>query len=148
MRNANWRKSLDHLLERRWETWRRLKEYMTIFINGKQKRVKRPPTIDGLDVDEFIRRNAEPVWLHQNRGRESSDFNKFWILPDRVRGRLIKPETFVGFYSLSINIRKHWIPAFAGMTEKGKFGLFTKASSLILLSIAAQSLPLADRPGR
>ncbi|AMV70930.1 hypothetical protein JCM30471_27490 [Desulfuromonas carbonis] len=39
---------------------------MTIFIGGKQKRVKRPPTVDGMDVDEFIRRNADPVWLHQN----------------------------------------------------------------------------------
>ena len=39
---------------------------MTVFINGKQKRVKRPPTIEGLDVDEFIRRNADPIWLHQN----------------------------------------------------------------------------------
>jgi hypothetical protein len=39
---------------------------MTIFINGKQKRVKRPQTIDGMDVDEFIRRNADPIWLHQN----------------------------------------------------------------------------------
>jgi len=44
----------------------RRKEYMTIFINGKQKRVKRPPTIDGMDVDEFIRKNADPIWLHQN----------------------------------------------------------------------------------
>jgi len=42
------------------------KKYMTIFINGKQKRVKRPPTIDGMDVDEFIRINADPIWLHQN----------------------------------------------------------------------------------
>ncbi len=49
----------------RAERDRRKKEYMTIFINGKQKRVKRPPTIDGMDVDEFIRRNADPVWLHQ-----------------------------------------------------------------------------------
>ena len=45
---------------------RRQKEYMTIFINGKQKRVKRPLTIDGMDVDEFIHRNADPIWLHQN----------------------------------------------------------------------------------
>jgi len=45
---------------------RRRKEYMTIFINGKQKRVKRPPSIDGMDVDEFIRSNADPIWLHQN----------------------------------------------------------------------------------
>ena len=39
---------------------------MTIFINGKQKRVRRPPTIDGIPVDEFIRQNADPIWLHQN----------------------------------------------------------------------------------
>lgn len=42
------------------------REYMTIFVRGKQKRVKRPETIDGMDVDEFIRRNADPIWLHQN----------------------------------------------------------------------------------
>ena len=48
------------------EKKRRQKEYMTIFINGKQKRVKRPPTIDGMDIDDFIRRNANPIWLHQN----------------------------------------------------------------------------------
>ena len=48
------------------EKRRRQKEYMTIFINGKQRRVKRPPTIDGIDIDEFIRRNADPIWLHQN----------------------------------------------------------------------------------
>ena len=48
------------------EKKRRQKEYMTIFIHGKQKRVKRPPTIDGIDIDDFIRRNADPIWLHQN----------------------------------------------------------------------------------
>lgn len=45
---------------------RRQEEYMTIFINGKQKRVKRPQTIDGMSVEEFTQRNADPVWLHQN----------------------------------------------------------------------------------
>jgi len=45
---------------------KRRAEFMTIFVHGKQKRVRRPPTIDGLDVDEFIRRNADPIWLHQN----------------------------------------------------------------------------------
>jgi len=45
---------------------KRREEFMTIFINGKQKRVKRPPAIDGLPLDEFIRRNADPLWLHQN----------------------------------------------------------------------------------
>ena len=48
------------------EKRKRRREFMTIFVNGKQKRVRRPPTIDGLDVDEFIRRNADPIWLHQN----------------------------------------------------------------------------------
>ncbi len=46
---------------------------MFIFINGKQKRVKRPPTINGMDVDEFIRRNADPIWLHQNEMWEYMD---------------------------------------------------------------------------
>ena len=48
------------------EKKRQQKEYMTIFTNGKQKRVNRPPTIDGMDVDEFIHRNADPMWLYQN----------------------------------------------------------------------------------
>jgi len=39
---------------------------MMIFVNGKQKRVWRPQKIDGMDVDEFMRRNADPIWLHQN----------------------------------------------------------------------------------
>jgi len=39
---------------------------MTIFVNGKQKRIRRPVLIEGLDPDEFIRRNADPIWLHQN----------------------------------------------------------------------------------
>ena len=45
---------------------KRREEFMTVFVNGKQKRVKRPTTIDGLDVDDFILRNADPIWLHQN----------------------------------------------------------------------------------
>ena len=45
---------------------KRRQEFMTIFVHGKQKRVRRPPTIDGMDVEEFIRRNADPIWLHQN----------------------------------------------------------------------------------
>ncbi|MGK2907430.1 MAG: hypothetical protein ACSLFH_13960 [Desulfuromonadales bacterium] len=39
---------------------------MTIFIGGKQESVKRPSTVEGMDADEFIRRNADPVWLHQH----------------------------------------------------------------------------------
>ena len=55
------------------EKKRRRREYMTIFVNGKQKRVKRPPTIDGIDADEFIRRNTDPIWLHQNELWEDID---------------------------------------------------------------------------
>ena len=44
----------------------RKRKYMTIFINGKQKRVPRPQLIEGMPVEEFIARNADPSWLHQN----------------------------------------------------------------------------------
>jgi len=44
----------------------RKKKFMIIFVNGKQKRVPRPPLIEVLPVDEFIARNADPIWLHQN----------------------------------------------------------------------------------
>ena len=44
----------------------RQKKYMWVFMNGKQVRVKRVPTIDGMAVDEYIEQNADPLWLHQN----------------------------------------------------------------------------------
>jgi len=44
----------------------RKRKFITIFINGKQKHVPRPPSIDGLPVEEFTARNAGPIWLHQN----------------------------------------------------------------------------------
>ena len=44
----------------------RKRKYMTIFINGRQKRVPRTHLIDGLPVEEFIARNADPIWLHEN----------------------------------------------------------------------------------
>ncbi len=28
--------------------------------------MKREPTIDGMDVDDFIQSNADPIWLQQN----------------------------------------------------------------------------------
>lgn len=40
--------------------------FMTIFINGKQKRVRRPVLIDGLDPDELYLRNADSIALHQD----------------------------------------------------------------------------------
>ena len=55
--------------------------FMTIFINGKQKRVRRPVLIDGLDPDEFYARNAVPINLHQDglweRIPDQDDEDKF-----------------------------------------------------------------------
>jgi hypothetical protein len=51
----------------------RQKKYMWVFMNGKQVRTKRPETIDGVDLDEFIRNNADPIWLHQNEMWEYMD---------------------------------------------------------------------------
>ena len=54
----------------------RRKKYMWIFRNGKQVRVERPQTIDGMDVEEFILRNADPLWLHQNEMLEYIDIQE------------------------------------------------------------------------
>ena len=35
-------------------------------MNGKQVRIKRAPTIDGMSIEEYIENNADIVWLHQN----------------------------------------------------------------------------------
>ena len=60
---------------------KRQQEFMTVFMNGKQKRIKRPPTVDGIPVEEFIRRNADPIWLHQNEMWEYIDQNDEQIEP-------------------------------------------------------------------
>jgi hypothetical protein len=44
---------------------KRQQEFMTIFVHGKMNQVRRPPTIEGMSVEEFIRSNADPIWLHQ-----------------------------------------------------------------------------------
>ena len=41
-------------------------KFQFVFINGKQKRVPRPQLIEGLPINEYISRYADPVWLHQN----------------------------------------------------------------------------------
>ncbi|WP_324731615.1 hypothetical protein [Pseudomonas paeninsulae] len=41
-------------------------KYEWIFMNGKQIRIKRPPTMDGIDVGQFVAENADSIWLHQN----------------------------------------------------------------------------------
>jgi hypothetical protein len=52
---------------------RRREMYEFIFIGGKLKRVRRAPTVEGMPVDEFLRRNADPMWLHQNEMWELMD---------------------------------------------------------------------------
>lgn len=62
----------EHMLEQKRELTtkkkakkaRLRKEYMWIFVRGKQKRIRRQPMIDSMDVDDFIRRNADSIWLH------------------------------------------------------------------------------------
>ena len=41
-------------------------KYTWVLMNGKQVKVKRPPTIEGISIDEYIQQNANPIWLHQN----------------------------------------------------------------------------------
>jgi hypothetical protein len=41
-------------------------ESLSVFMNGKQKRSRRPAMVEGIESDEFIRRNADPIWVHQN----------------------------------------------------------------------------------
>jgi hypothetical protein len=47
---------------------KRKPETMIVFINGKQKRVPRyaEPMIEGLPVDEFVRRIADGIWYLQD----------------------------------------------------------------------------------
>lgn len=55
----------------------RKKDFMTVFMNGKQVRVRREPTIDGIDVEEFVSQNADPIWLHQNGTMRSCTSEKW-----------------------------------------------------------------------
>jgi len=66
------------------EKLQRQKEFMTTFINGKQKRVRRPPTIDGVDVNDFIIRNADPLWLHQNEMWENMTYDEVSRPPNKT----------------------------------------------------------------
>jgi hypothetical protein len=42
------------------------KNYMWVFMSGKQVRVKRPEKIDDIAEEEWIENYADPIWLHQN----------------------------------------------------------------------------------
>ena len=47
-------------------TLKKQKKYMWVFVNGKQVKMKRPETIDDMEMEEFIRNNGDSIWLHQN----------------------------------------------------------------------------------
>jgi len=66
MKKANKKLTASQKRARRVAKAERRKKYQWVFMNGRQVRIKRPQTIDGLGVDEFISRNADPAWLHQN----------------------------------------------------------------------------------
>jgi hypothetical protein len=94
------------------EKKRRRREFMTIFMNGKQKRVRRPPTIEGMDVDEFIRRNADPTWLVQNEQWDDLEFPELTIRLDRcLRDQLYDLAARQGrdFYTVIANALQHYI---------------------------------------
>ena len=44
---------------------KRKAEWRVIFIRGKQKWVRRPTLIDGIDAEIFIENNADDIWLKQ-----------------------------------------------------------------------------------
>ena len=52
------------------------KKYRWVFMNGKQVRIERPPQIDGMDVDDYIQENADPIWLQQNEMWEYMDLKE------------------------------------------------------------------------
>ena len=55
----------------------RQKKYETVFMNGKQVRVKRPQLIEEIPVDEFISQNADAIFLHKNEMWEELDDSTF-----------------------------------------------------------------------
>lgn len=68
------------------EKKRRKDEYMTIFVGGRQKRVKRPPMVEGVSVEEFILANADPVWLHQHEMWEELTVDETVLEDERTEG--------------------------------------------------------------
>lgn len=59
------------------------RKYQLVFMNGKQVRIKRQPTVDGMPVDQFIQENADPIWLHQNGLWELMPVEDAVLAPDR-----------------------------------------------------------------
>lgn len=76
---------------------RRKAEFETIFVNGKQKRVRRAPTVEGLSEEEFVRRNADPIWLHQNERWEEIETTPIPNPEEDQRGTAVSPDGDIPF---------------------------------------------------
>jgi hypothetical protein len=71
----------------------RQKKYQWVFMNGRQVRIKRPPMVDGMSVDEFIMRNADPIWLHQNEMWELIPVEEPYFCIESEAGSDVEPDT-------------------------------------------------------
>ena len=60
----------------------RQRKYQWVFMNGKQVRIKRPPAVDGMPVDQFTEENADPIWLHQNELWDLMPFADAPLVPE------------------------------------------------------------------
>ena len=77
----------------------RQKKFKWVFMNGKQVRINRPPTIDGMDVDEFVRINADPIWLYQNEMWEyiENEEDPPWETAEEVHSHFEKNDDEIPF---------------------------------------------------
>ncbi len=78
-------------------------EWMTIFVNGRQRSVRRPQRIDGIPADDFIACKADPIRLHTHEMRELIQRNQKDIqnAEIRIRTRKADGETRVSLAGLS-----------------------------------------------
>lgn len=61
---------------------RRKAEFQTVFMNGKQKRVRRPPHVDGVPLEEFLK-GADPIFLHEAE--------MWWLIPEDEHEPYVRP---------------------------------------------------------
>jgi len=66
MNNYNYGKNQKEFLSKKERDKIRKSKYEWVFMNGKQVKQRKPEMIDGMLVDEYIAKFADPVWLHQN----------------------------------------------------------------------------------
>jgi hypothetical protein len=60
------KKKRKRTAEQKAKAQRRRERFQTAFIGGRQRRIRRPPTVDRVAEDGFLRANADAAWLHAN----------------------------------------------------------------------------------